>query len=142
MRIGILARTETNICGWHVAYQPIQAVFARAASADVQCDAVVLADGPLGDLAARIRRLTESWFLQLRQMETYEIRFAHRLADCADATEAALICKQWTEHRIDSIMSMQRCLLDLWLDASSQTVTTLLDDKSASSRGKGIRHGG
>lgn len=136
------ARTETASSCRHLANRSGQAVFKRPSSGDAQCNSASLADDRLREFATRVTGLTAGWLLQLRRMEAYEIGFAHRLVDCVSETEAAAVSKQWTEHCIDSLMSMQRCLIDLWLDTNPHAVTTTFGDGHPPNQSEGIRHGG
>ena len=72
------------------------------------------------EVAEKISTLTAGWAGQLRRMEAYEVTFARRLADCVNEAQAAVLCKQWTDHRIDSIVSMEYQFIDLWLNSASR----------------------
>ena len=69
------------------------------------------------DLAQKITKASLEWASQNSQMQRYESDFAVDLARCQHPFEAVALCSKWLAHRVDSAVSMQHRLLELWLDA-------------------------
>jgi len=72
---------------------------------------------PQQELSAGIKRLCSEWVSQVSQMQQLDAAFATRLAACREPAQAAELCGAWMGHRLDSAVSVQHRILEVWLES-------------------------
>jgi hypothetical protein len=83
------------------------------------------------EAARRINEAARAWVEQMGRMRAVEADLGVRLVACKTPREAVALTGEWMAWRLDSLMALQRRLIDMWLALSE---TTLL--LSANGRGE------
>lgn len=75
--------------------------------------------------------MARAWVEQMGRMRAVEVDLGTRLVACTTAREAIALTSEWMARRLDSLMALQRRLIDRWLMLSEATLV-----HSANGRGE------
>jgi hypothetical protein len=83
------------------------------------------------EMAMRINEAARAWVEQMGRMRAVEADLGARLVACTSPREAVALTGDWMARRLDSLMALQRRLIDLWLALGEAALA-----RSANGRGE------